>query len=307
MLPPIRYPLPTFVLLVVLGLLAWRGETMTCPLRSALAERWERQFAGPPVPNSTEPKVVAGTIVRKALLLHDAVATTDRPSGAPAEPIRLRMFVDIYDVWPLSGPPDFYRVGNRRPIGWVSANDLLPWETRLVVHSPEGESRSAAANPSNDRPRPASRPALPVLSWTADTVEVATWDELLPWQSVKGHAPIRIAQLRPDDWGVWISRPELLSLLRRTGPKPTEPAKLTRLRAILGRLSDDRPLSAQAQAAAIAFLPVQVFTSRDDPLSLLESNEALCEPTKTGRRKPHGVGSRFSFFRSQRFLEFLIG
>ncbi|SIO67248.1 hypothetical protein SAMN05444166_8300 [Singulisphaera sp. GP187] len=295
MLPPIRYPLPTFVLLVILGLLAWRGETMTRPLRSSLAERWQRQFAGPPVPNSTEPKVVAGPIVRKALLLHDAVATSDRPSGAPSEPIRLRMFVDIYDIWPLSGPPDFYRVGNRRPIGWVNANDLLPWDTRLVVHSPEVESTSAVANPSKDRPRPPSRPALPVLSWTADTVEVATWDESLPWQSVKGRTPIRITQLRPDDWGVWISRPELLSLLRRTGPNPPEPAKLTRLRAILGRLSDDRPLSAQAQAATIAFLPVQVFTSRDDSLSLLDSNEALARANENWSPEASWGGLSFQF------------
>ncbi len=39
MLPPIRYPLPTLVLLLVLGLLAWRGESMTRPWRSALAEQ----------------------------------------------------------------------------------------------------------------------------------------------------------------------------------------------------------------------------------------------------------------------------
>ena len=36
---------------------------------------------------------------------------------APAESIGHRMFVDIYDVWPQSGEPAHYRVGNRRPFG----------------------------------------------------------------------------------------------------------------------------------------------------------------------------------------------
>ncbi|WP_406696651.1 hypothetical protein V5E97_37270 [Singulisphaera sp. Ch08] len=295
MLPPIRYPLPTLVLLVVLGLLAWRGEVMTRPLRSALTTRWQRQFEGPPVPNSTEPKVVVGPIVRKALLLHDDVSTSDRPGGTPAEPIRLRMFVDIYDVWPLSGSPDFYRVGNRRPIGWVRASDLLPWETRLVVHAPEGETTSANANIQADQPPLKSLPALPVLTWTADSIEVATWDDSLPWQSVNRHRQIQIADIAPDDWGVWISRPELLSLLRRTGPNPAEPAKLTRLRAILGRLSDDRPFSAQDQAAATAFLPAQVFTSSNNPLSILESNESLARANENWKPEASWGGLSFQF------------
>ncbi|AGA26187.1 hypothetical protein [Singulisphaera acidiphila] len=295
MLPPIRYPLPTLVLLVILGLITWRGETMIRPLKSALAERWQRQFEGPPVPNSTEPKVVAGPIIRKALLLHDDVITSDHPAGSPSETIRLRMFVDIYDVWPLSGPPDFYRVGNRRPIGWVNANDLLPWETRLVVHVPDDGSAAADARASNDHRPTTSRPALPVLSWTADSVEVARWDEALPWQAVSGRVPIRLAALRPEDWGVWISRPELLSLLRRTGPNPGEPAKTTRLRAILGRLSDDRPLSAKDQAAAIAFLPAQVFMPEGNLMSILGSNESLARVNENWKPEASWGGVSFQF------------
>src|SRR3954453_1465283 len=98
MLPPIRYPLPTLVLLCVLGLVAWRGERMTRPLRAAWAARLQRAREGPPVPSSRDPQVVSGPIVRKALLLHDDVTASVRPGGPPEETIRLRMFVDVYDV-----------------------------------------------------------------------------------------------------------------------------------------------------------------------------------------------------------------
>src|SRR2546423_963051 len=103
MLPPIRYPLPTLLLLLLVGLAAWGGEKATRPLRAALAGRFTRAVEGPPIPSSTRPQVVAGPIVRRALLLHDDVAVSGRPGGPPTETIRLRMFVDVYDVWPLQG------------------------------------------------------------------------------------------------------------------------------------------------------------------------------------------------------------
>src|SRR5262245_31594776 len=118
MLPPIRYPLPTLIALVVLALALWRGEAWTRPLRAALAARLARAVEGPPVPHSDRPQVVAGPIFRKGLLLHDDVAVASRPGGPPVEldTIRHRMFVDIYDAWPLTGAATDYRVGNRRPI-----------------------------------------------------------------------------------------------------------------------------------------------------------------------------------------------
>src|SRR4051794_26212111 len=100
------------MLLVVLALLAWKGEARTRPLRADLAARWSRIVEGPPPPASTEPKVVAGPIVRRVLLLRDGVPATDRPGGRVVETIRHRQFADLYDVWPLQGRPTHYRIGN---------------------------------------------------------------------------------------------------------------------------------------------------------------------------------------------------
>lgn len=247
--PPIRYPLPTLVVLVLLALAAWRGERMTRSVRASLAARWSRAVEGPPIPSSTRPQVVAGPVVRKALLLHDDVAASSRPGGPPSDTIRVRMFTDIYDVWPLDGPPHFYRVGNRSPIGWVKADDLLPWDTRLVVRGP-------------DPTDPSVRSTRPVLAWTADAVEVATWDESEPWTRVRQHTQIPLGRLRPDDWGVWLSREELLGLLRRVEGKATEPPEATRLRALLGRVAEARPMTAADIAAARAVLPTLAFATR---------------------------------------------
>src|SRR6516165_9330253 len=101
--PPIRYPLPTLVALVLLGLLVWRGEAWTRSMRSALAARLTRAVEGPPPPHSDHPQVVAGPIIRRALLLHDDVPVADWPGGPKSEAIRYRMFVDVYDVWPVAG------------------------------------------------------------------------------------------------------------------------------------------------------------------------------------------------------------
>src|SRR5690242_6690914 len=115
MLPPIRYPLPTLVALMLLGLLVWRGEAWTRSLRAAFAARLSRAVEGPPLPHSDRPQIVAGPIVRRALLLHDDVPVSDRPGGPASQTIRHRMIVDIYDVWPLTGQATHYRVGTRRP------------------------------------------------------------------------------------------------------------------------------------------------------------------------------------------------
>src|SRR3954447_13677273 len=109
MLPPIRYPLPTLVLLVLVTLLLWRGATWTRPLRSAVAARLTRAGEGPPIPHSDSPQVAARPITRTALLLHDDAPVADRPGGRAAETIRHRMFVDVYDAWPLQGAPEHYR------------------------------------------------------------------------------------------------------------------------------------------------------------------------------------------------------
>jgi hypothetical protein len=294
--PPIRYPLPTLVLLTLLGLLLWRGAAWTRPLRSALADRWSRAVAGPPVPSSNRPQVLAGPITRKALLLHDDVAAAHTPGGPPAETIRLRMFVEIYDVWPLQGAPTHYRIGNRRPIGWVGAADLLPWDTRLAVRAPRG---AMALAETADGPRPPSATpvgaqTLPVVAWTRDAVRVAVWDPDRPWQGVARLGWVARADLPPESWGVWISREELLALLRRAvDPAPPSDLRLASLRAVLGRLADSRALTDADRAAAAPALPPGVLDRA--ATSTAEASDRLARANEHWAPEASWAGLSFQF------------
>jgi hypothetical protein len=258
--PPIRYPLPTLVLLVVAALLAWRGEVLTRPLRASLSARWSRATEGPPVPSSDRPQVVAGPIVRKALLLHDDVAASERPGGPASETIRHRMFVEVFDTWPLKGAPTHYRVGNRRPIGWVAAADLIAWDTRLVVRAPEGVLPMSETPQGPARPEDVGAGSLPVLAWTGDAVQVAVWEPGHPWERVSRTGWVGLDAVRPARWGVLLDREELLALLRRAvEPPASSPPSILRLRAVLGRLSDARPLTDTDLTLARGALPPLVF------------------------------------------------
>jgi hypothetical protein len=254
--PPIRYPLPTFVLIVVLALLSWRGEVWTRPLRASLAERWTRLMEGPPPPSSSEPKIIAGPLVRRVLLLRDGVPASSRPGGSPVETIRRRQFADVYDVWPLAGPPTHYRIGNRRPIGWVAAADELPWDTRLVVLAPGGALRLSGAPGGDARPVAVGRVTLPVVAWDGPSVRVAVWAEDRPWSEVSRYGWVPAADLPAESWGVLLSQFEVRKLLDAPPPDdPSGPPMPTRLRAVLGRLTEDRPLTREESRAAWAALP----------------------------------------------------
>lgn len=274
MLPPIRYPLPTLVLALAAALVVWRGERMTRPLRSALAGRIARVVDGPPVPSSPEPQVVAGPIVRRALLLHGDVTVSPRPGSAPSDVIRLRMFVDIYDVWPLRGEPSWYRVGNRKAVGWVRSADLLPWNTRLVVHPPEGTIARGRLAPDVKGVALDGRTSYPVVDWKPEGVEIAVWKGSSPWQELTRNFWVENDVLSPAAWGVWLSREEVLALLLRpTDTLSTSECQRLRLRAILGRLADHRPVSDQDLAAARRVLPPQAFEAA--PPDSPPSSEAL--------------------------------
>lgn len=261
-MPPIRYPLPTLVALILIALLVWRGEVWTRPLRSSLSARWNRAMEGPPVPSSDHPQVIAGPITRKALLLHDGVEASLTPGGPTAETIRLRMFVDVYDVWPLEGNAEYERVGNRRPMGWVKARDLLPWETRLVVRV-ETQAGSGMVS-------------APVLAWNRDHVQVAEWPAGRPWgESVPAARSVTWAELPPDRWGVWLSREEVLALLRELSvPTSVRSPDLLRLRAVLGRMLDDRAISEGDLAEARRFLPSLVFPPAREPVEAVSDRLA---------------------------------
>lgn len=259
--PPIRYPLPTLVVAVLAALILWKGAEWSRPWRSQLTTRWQKVWEGPPVPNSTEPQVVAGPIVRRALLLRDGVPWSSRPGGPDEGTIRLRQFADVYDVWPIEGPPTHYRIGNRGPIGWVAAADVLPWNTRLVIRPPDAT--LLLADQPEGPPRPTTLAAgvpLPVVAWSASAVQVAVWDREAPWSAIRRFAWVQSADLPDTAWQVWLSQNELRALVvDRPLQDQVEPPDETRLRAVLGRLTDVRPLTPADVKTAIAALPPRVF------------------------------------------------
>ena len=275
--PPIRYPLPTLLLAAALALAAWKGSALTAPLRAALTARWERAARGPDVPSSDRPMAVAGPLVRRVLLLRDDVPVADRPGGPAVDAIRSRMFADVYDGWPLAGPPTHYRVGNRRPIGWVAAADALAWDTRLVVRAPGG-SIALADKPGGRATAPLSvgDVPMPVLEWRAGSIRVAAWEPRRPWAEVARVGWVKEADLSAESWGAWMGGDELLILLRP--PPPGEDRGTQRLRALLGRLGGVDRWSAGAAAAVRGALPAAAFTgeggsARDKDEALARLNE----------------------------------
>ncbi len=238
--PPIRYPLPTLIAALVLALVAWRGAGWINAVRHAVAARWERTLEGPPLPASSTPQVVAGPIIRRALLLHDDTPVSPRPDASPTDRIARRSWVDVYDVWPLDGPPTHVRVGNRKPLGWVAVADALPWDTRLIVKT-DGM-------------------AVPVVGWRDDTLEVVRWDRERPWSKVGQRETMRTADLPAGSLGVLVAREELPALLSLSLAAGDDAARdRARLRAVLGRLLEPVSWTDAEVAAGRAALPAAVF------------------------------------------------
>jgi hypothetical protein len=241
--PPIRYPLPTMVAALVLALFAWRGAGWINAVRHSLAARWQRTVEGPPMPASSAPQVVAGPMIRRALLLHDDTPVSPRPGASPTDRIARRSWVDVYDVWPLDGTPTHLRVGNRRPLGWVAVADALPWDTRLVVKT--------------------GNVPVPVVGWRERAVEIALWDRERPWSALAGRETMRLADLPPGSIGVLVAREELPALLSHSLAAGDDQARdRARLRAVLGRLLEPVSWTAAEVARARAALPAAVFERR---------------------------------------------
>lgn len=261
--PTIRYPL---IWLVGLGLLA-----VVVPMARPVVQGWitsarkgvARAMEGPPVPSSAEPQTIGGVLVRKGLLLREGIEATERPYGKAAEKVGQRMFVDFYDVWPLKGEPTHVRIGNRRAFGWVRTSDVLPWDTRLVV-TPENQSIALSESPdggaqpvSVDREMP-----QPVVGWGEGTAQLAAWKPGLAWQEVERKGWTSASKALTQGAGVWLSRGELLALIRLLVSDPTgRQDQAIRLRAILGTLSDREAMPGAAVEAAGKILPGWAFES----------------------------------------------
>ncbi len=241
--PPIRYPIPTLVAALLLAVVAWRGAGWINAIRHSVAARWQRTFEGPPLPASSAPQVVAGPMIRRALLLHDDTPVSPRPDASPTDRIARRSWVDVYDVWPLAGPPTYLRVGNRRPLGWVAVADALPWDTRLVVKADDM--------------------AVPVVGWREGVVEVALWDRERPWSGVARRDTMRLADLPTGSLGVLVAREELPALLSlAVAGGDDESRDRARLSAVLGRLLEPASWTAAEVAQARAALPDAVYGRR---------------------------------------------
>jgi len=266
--PPIRYPLPTLVAAAIFGVVAWKGEALSRPWRASLATRWERAVEGPAFPHSDAPMTIAGPLVRRVLLMQDDVPSAETPGGAAAEMIRHRMIADVYDVWPLSGTPTHYRIGNRRPLGWVAAGAVLTWDTRLVAMAARRRLAMAAAPGGSVE---VGEISTPIVEWRPGAVRVATWERGRPWSEVSKIEWVKDSDLPASAWGAFLSRDELLTLLRRS--LSGEDPKVLRLRAILGRLGDERPLSATDYEAARGALPSAAFSGTGE--SAGKASEAL--------------------------------
>jgi hypothetical protein len=263
MLPPIRYPLPTILALILTTLLAWFGAEMTKEWRAEMAQRLRLAVDGPPVPNSPRPEVFAGPITKRALLLLDQTPATSRPNGPTVETIGWRMFVDVYDTWPSPGPVSHVRVGNRKPSGWVPVGDVLPWDTRLVIQVPGGRLKLAETPEGTAQSVEVGRLSLPVLAWTEKAVEVAVWDQANPWSKIARRGWVRLGDLPTEAWGIWISQVELPILLglANQGESP----RLARLRAVLGRLTDNHPWSSSDVETITKTLPAFLFEGETNP------------------------------------------
>jgi hypothetical protein len=191
-------------------------------------------------------------------MLREGIAATARPEGRVVETIAHRSFVDIYDVWPTTGPPTHYRVGNRSAIGWVKAADLLPWDTRLVLRVP-GEGLVASDASGATRKLKSSSPLLPVVGWNEGQVEVVTWEPGRPWEAVGGRLSIAAGDIPLEAWGVLVEQAETWRMLWATA---REPAEGVFLRAVVGRLSDRKSWSPEDQAAVRSWLPAVLFLGR---------------------------------------------
>jgi hypothetical protein len=108
---------------------------------------------------------------------------------------------------------------------------------------------------------------------------VAVWDPDRPWSEVARTGWVPTATIPAEAWGVWLSREELLDLLRRTlALDSPDAAQAVRLRALLGLLADDTPIAAADLAAARDALPAPAFAAAaTDPTPRSEALARLNE------------------------------
>lgn len=230
--PPIRYPLPTLILVTITCVLIWSGGEWIEGTRADLAERWMRLTTSPPIPipASTEPKILAGSIRSRLLILEDDVDYSEVPDGLPVGKVRNRSFADLYDRWPVEGSITHMRIGNRRPLGWMPTDRLLAWETRLVLV--DGRFTDQSGQEITLRGGP-----FPVVDQNATSIEIVEWGNGGPWHSGGKSVHISVSSIPDTTWCVWLTRAEVLGLIGRDRNQAASPGfarPVAVLRAMIG-------------------------------------------------------------------------
>ncbi|MFO0956800.1 MAG: hypothetical protein U0800_04950 [Isosphaeraceae bacterium] len=238
--PPIRYPLPTFVALVSLILAAWWGAEGIKQIREELGRRVE-SIGSDQVPTQPNPMWTDSPIPRRGLLLHDDQSLLDKPDGSSAVTIGKRRIVEILNAWPLRGEPTHYLIRQDKLRGWVKADAVLLWDTRLVVRPPpQGLLVEGGMIP-------ASYPSLPItaIDEALGTLTLAEWDPENAWELVRGFRKVKLAEVPPESLEILASPLEMKVILADPDSKPL------RARAALGRLYIDASTPVSPQAGKI--------------------------------------------------------
>lgn len=225
--------------LVLLALIGWRGADGIRRLRTELGRRVEA-IVTDQVPTAADPRWTDAPIPRRGLLLRDDLRVAEKPDGAPSRTLGMRRIVSLLNVWPLRGEPTHYLIGQDqdRPIGWVKADDLLRWDTRLVVRPPQqGLAVEGGLVPSGSPPL-----AVTAIDGPAGILTLAEWDPDGPWRVIRGFRKARLAEIPAESLEVLATRKELLVMQKVQDPAPL------RDRAVLGRLVLDASTPAPTEA-----------------------------------------------------------
>ncbi len=225
MLPHVPYPLPTLLAVTVLGTATVLGANHIQHVWDQLKHKVEVVMTDQ-VPTEADPALVKAPVPRKGLLLRDDVPATERPDGGAVVTIGLRRIVEVLNVWPPRGETTHYRIQVGKNTGWVKADDVLIWDTRLVVRVP------GAGLPSHDGTIAGGGPPLPItaIDAQAGTVTLVEWDPQGPWRAMKRRLTVKLADVPAGSIEVFLVRAELLTLIGRQAPADA------RARAALGRL-----------------------------------------------------------------------
>ena len=226
--------------LALASLLAWQTAVLSKGWRAEMAARLKLSLEGPPVPNSPRPTVVAGPITetrpsapRRDARDDPAERIDGRDHRPPDVRRRLRHLALAGADQPCPGrQPQGRSAGSRRATSWTG----IPGSSSARPPASSSWAIARTARPDRRGRQPClARPGLDRSSGRGRGLGPGS----TPGRRSHSRGWVRLSDLPPESWGVWISQVELPILLglANRGEEPL----LARLRAVLGRLADNRP------------------------------------------------------------------